>query len=297
MPADIDHARIIERLGDAHEARLQEALRRLEERVIGIVSTAPTKTGKLFDLEWAIAARAQIQSVLEQEYLAEVQEVIGGYDEAVASAQTMIGAYTDFVEIDPTVIRNLKRLSFQGFEAIGAEYLDVMANEIYQNTLTGRPVADSIKTLRHTINGVYIESDSAEANKLVDIAKNATGKEQQDAIEKLHTLYARDRVGNNLRRYASQMVHDSLMQFDSSIVTAAGKESGADKWKYYGSVIRDSRDWCKDHAGKTYTEEEIREMWANNSWSGKAPGDPFIVRGGYNCRHHWRPVFEEEENA
>jgi hypothetical protein len=297
MPADIDHARIIERLGDAHEARLQEALRRLEERVVGIVSTAPTKTGKLFDLEWAIAARAQIQSVLEQEYLAEVQEVIGSYDEAVASAQTMIGAYTDFVDIDPAVIRNLKRLSFQGFEAIGAEYLDVMANEIYQNTLTGRPVADSIKTLRHTINGVYIESDSAEANKLVDIAKNATGEVQQQAIEKLHTLYARDRVGNNLRRYASQMVHDSLMQFDSSIVIAAGKESGADKWKYYGSVIRDSRDWCKDHAGKTYTEEEIREMWANNSWSGKAPGDPFIVRGGYNCRHHWRPVFEEEENA
>ena len=297
MPADIDHARIIERLGDAHEARLQEALRRLEERVVGIVSAAPTKAGKLFDLEWAIAARSQIQSVLEQEYLAEVQAVIGNYDEAVASAQTMIGAYTDFTDIDPAVIRNLKRLSFQGFEAIGAEYLDVMANEIYQNTLTGRPVADSIKTLRHTINGVYIESDSAEANKLVDIARNATGAEQQEAIDKLHTLYARDRVGNNLRRYASQMVHDSLMQFDASLVTSAGKEAGAEKWKYYGSVIRDSRDWCKEHAGKTYTEEEIREMWANNSWGGKAPGDPFIVRGGYNCRHHFRPVFEESENA
>ena len=297
MPADIDHARIIERLGDAHEQRLQDALKILEERVIGIVSAAPLRQGNLFDLEWAIAARAQIQSVLEQEYLSKVQEIISEYDEAVLSAQAMIGEYGAFVEIDQTVIRNLKRLSFQGFEAIGAEYLDVMANEIYQNTLSGRPVADSIKTLRHTINGVYIESDSAEANKLVDIAKNATGKEQQDAIEKLHTLYARDRVGNNLRRYATQMVHDSLMQFDSSVVVAAGKESGADKWKYYGSVIRDSRDWCKDHAGKTYTEEEIREMWANNSWSGKAPGDPFIVRGGYNCRHHWRPVFEEEENA
>ena len=297
MPADIDHARIIERLGDAHEQRLQDALKILEERVIGIVSAAPLRQGNLFDLEWAIAARAQIQSVLEQEYLSKVQEIISEYDEAVLSAQAMIGEYGAFVEIDQTVIRNLKRLSFQGFEAIGAEYLDVMANEIYQNTLTGRPVSESIKTLRHAINGVYIESDSAEANRLVDIAKNATGKEQQDAIEKLHTLYARDRVGNNLRRYASQMVHDSLMQFDSSVVVAAGKESGADKWKYYGSVIRDSRDWCKDHAGKTYTEEEIREMWANNSWSGKAPGDPFIVRGGYNCRHHWRPVFEEEENA
>jgi hypothetical protein len=93
------------------------------------------------------------------------------------------------------------------------------------------------------------------------------------------------------------MVHDSLMQFDSSIVVNAGKESGAEKWKYYGSVIRDSREWCKQHAGKIYTEEEIREMWAENQWQGKAPGDPFIVRGGYNCRHHFRPVFEENENA
>jgi hypothetical protein len=295
MPADIDHARIIEKLGDAHEARLQDALRRMEERVVAIVSTAPTKAGNLFDLEWAIAARAQIQSVLEQEYLAEVQTIVGGYDEAAASAQTMIGAYTDFVDIDPAVIRNLKRLSFQGFEAISNEYLDVMANEIYQNTLTGRPVSDSIKTLRHAINGVYIESDSAEANRLVDIAKNATGAEQAEAIEKLHTLYARDRVGNNLRRYSTQMVHDSLMQFDASIVTAAGKEAGAEKWKYYGSVIRDSREWCKEHAGKTYTEEQIREMWAGGDWKGKAPGDPFIVRGGYNCRHHFRPVFEDED--
>jgi hypothetical protein len=45
------------------------------------------------------------------------------------------------------------------------------------------------------------------------------------------------------------------------------------------------------HNMKTYTEDEIREMWAENEWTGKAAGDPFIVRGGYNCRHHFRPVF------
>ena len=97
-----------------------------------------------------------------------------------------------------------------------------------------------------------------------------------------------------MRRYASQMVHDSLMQFDAGINVAAGKEVGATEWKYYGSVIQDSRPWCVKHAGKRFTEDEIREMWANNEWQGKAPGDPFIVRGGYNCRHHWRPVFDIE---
>lgn len=97
-----------------------------------------------------------------------------------------------------------------------------------------------------------------------------------------------------MRKYATQMAQDSVMQFDASINVAAGKEVGAERWKYYGSVIRDSREWCKEHAGKTFSEDEIRDLWANNAWQGKAPGDPFIVRGGYNCRHHWRPVFDVE---
>jgi len=293
MSADLDHARIVERLSETHEARLHDALKTLEDRVIAIVSDAPIRDGALFDLEWAINARPSIQAAFETEYLGEVHGIITDYDKAVKSAEKMIGAFTDFTEIDPAIIRNLKQIAFKGFEDIGAEYVDALATEIYQNTLTGRPMVESIKTLRQKINGVFIESDSVEANRLVDIAMNAAGKEQQDAIEALHKIYGRDRAGNNLRRYSTQMVHDSLMQFDASVVTVAGNEAGATKWKYYGSTIRDSRQWCRDHAGKIYTEEEIREEWATHSWTGKSPGDPFIVRGGYNCRHHWRPVFDE----
>jgi len=28
----------------------------------------------------------------------------------------------------------------------------------------------------------------------------------------------------------------------------------------------------------------------SQTWQGKAQGDPFVVRGGYNCRHHWQPT-------
>jgi hypothetical protein len=38
------------------------------------------------------------------------------------------------------------------------------------------------------------------------------------------------------------------------------------------------------------TEEEIRDIWANETWAGKAQGDPFVVRGGYNCRHSFQPI-------
>ena len=38
--------------------------------------------------------------------------------------------------------------------------------------------------------------------------------------------------------------------------------------------------------GGLFTKDEVRKLW-QRSWKGKQPGDPFIVRGGYNCRHQW----------
>ena len=39
--------------------------------------------------------------------------------------------------------------------------------------------------------------------------------------------------------------------------------------------------------------KQIREIWNNQSWGGKSIGDPFIVRGGYRCRHTWLPTLDE----
>ena len=293
MAADSDYSEILERLADSHQERLAGALKTLEDDVASLMATAPTKDGKLFDLEWAVSARPQIRAALEADYLSEVDAAIRDYAKVSSDASKMLATYGDFTKLDQTVISQLQRLSFQGFEGIANEYLDVMANEVYQSTLTGRSFNDTVKNLRQTINGVYIESDNLEANRLVDVAANGTAAQQADAVRQLQTVYARDRVGNNLRRYATQMAQDSLMQFDASINTAIGKQSGATKWKYYGGTVRDSRPFCVEHAGQVFTDEEIEETWSG-SWKGKASGDPFIVRGGYNCQHHWRPVFDAE---
>jgi hypothetical protein len=291
--SDINHARIIERLGDTHEERILSILKDLEERIATIVIAAPVTDGKLNDLAWAVKVRAEIEQSFRQTFLTEADASVRSYDEVAASLTSLYSEFDAVFQVSDDILLNLKRVSFQGFQDIASRFTDELANELYQNTLTGRPVTESVQNLRQKINGVYIQSDKEEINRLVAIAQSDSAK-SAEAIEALHRVYAADRTGNNMRRFASQMVHDSLMQYDASLNVAAGKEIGADQWKYYGSVIRDSRDWCKKHAMKTYTEEEIREMWSSNSWTGKAPGDPFIVRGGYNCRHHWRPVFDTE---
>lgn len=293
MASDIEHAKILEKLGDLHEKRIIDALSALEDKIAGLLGSAPLKEGKLFDLEWAIAARRDILKLITEEYLSTANKNVTDYKKAADSAEQMIKTYTDFVGLSPEVINSLQKVSFQGFEDIAGTFLNELSNEVYQNTLTGRPINESIKAVRQKINGVYAQSDQAEVARLVNIA-NAGGPDAEDAIKKLHSVYAADKLGNNMRRYATQQVHDALMQFDASVNVAAGKEVGADKWKYYGSTVQDSREFCRKHAGKVYTEAQIQEIWAGD-WAGKAAGNPFIVRGGYNCRHHWRPYYSEND--
>lgn len=291
MAADIDHAKIVQALTESHEKRLLNILKQLEEQVASLVMSAPTDQKKLFDLKWAIDARADLERIMRETYLTEVDSQVRDYDQIVASMGDMLNEYTEFTGLDPDVIAQLKRVSFQGFEDIASTFSNDLAEELYQSTLTGRDMAESVRNMRQKINGVYIASDDAEIERLVEMAQAG----DESAVRELHQKYAADRAGNNMRRYARQMVFDSAMQFDASINVAAGKDIGADRWKYYGSVITDTRPWCAKHAGKVLSEDYIRTEWPKNNWKGKADGDPFIVRGGYNCRHHFRPAFDFED--
>lgn len=87
-----------------------------------------------------------------------------------------------------------------------------------------------------------------------------------------------------------------VRNFDGALTLIRAQLGGIDRFKYVGGVISTSRDFCRSHTGKTYTLAQINRIWRSQSWGGKAPGNPFIVRGGYNCRHMFVPV-REEANA
>jgi len=95
----------------------------------------------------------------------------------------------------------------------------------------------------------------------------------------------------DLQRYSKTMLHDALFEFSSSLQQAAAAEAGITKFRYEGDTIESTRPFCRGHVGKEYTTDEIYEIWGE-SWAGKKSGDPFRVRGGYNCRHWWVPVPE-----
>ena len=292
MAAVDDYSEFLEELADQHQRRLSDALQTLEGRITGYIQSAPETDGQLFDLEWAVSARTELRTAIEQDFLVEVQDILGDYTDVAAQQLTMLNNYGTFTGVAQEAIASLQRLSFQGFEALAAQQLDTLATGVYQYSLTGGTKAELIDNLRGSINGIYQASDQEEVKRLVEIAQGSTGAAQKAAVDKLHSVYAADRLGNNLRRYATTYATDSLNQYSASITAATAREQGIDSFEYYGDVIRDSREFCKKHVGKIYTADEITEIWAG-SWAGKSAGDPFIVRGGYNCRHQWLPRVEE----
>ena len=248
--SDSTHADFLAKLAEDHQNKLADSLVELENKITDLMSGAPLTDGQFFDLEWAVEARNELRQIIDKEYLQKVDEIVRDYAGVANRATDMLNEYGDFTNLDKGVVKQLQSLTFQGFEAVGEQYLTAVSKEIYDMTLVGTSFSEAVQNVRDT-------------------------------------------VGGNLKRYADQQVHDGLMQFNANVNVAIGKQSGVTKWKYHGGVQDNTRSHCREHVGKVYTEEEIAEIWSG-SWKGKASGDPFVVRGGYRCQHHWRPVFDEE---
>ena len=286
-------------LSDTHVERLQKSLQELENLVIAEASKINPQRGSLkLRTTIALEMRPKLKQYIEQTYLNAIQQNISEYDK---SASWLLATFKEYpipknfkeiTELDLTTIQQLKRSAYLPFEDLGSEFVNELAQEVYNSTLTGKPTDQMIADLRGKINGIYQSSDDQEAQELVDFIANNPDKTEQvkTATERLQTIYGRDRLGNNFRRYATQMVQDSLMGFDGQFAKYRADELGLTSYKYTGTTVRDSRDFCRRNVNRVFTEEEIRDTWSSQTWQGKAQGDPFIVRGGYNCRHHWQPT-------
>jgi len=247
MAADTDHARAVISTADKHQRRMANVLASLDQEIVQLMSGAPLRDGQLFDLEWAVNARTEIAQLVQEKYLSEIDDIVREYSAVAAEAQAMLGAYTEFAQLNTEVVAQLQQLTFNGFEALGEEFIEEVANQVYKNTLTNASFAESVQQIRNSVDA-------------------------------------------DLGRYAQVALHDGLMDFDRSITMNMSLAAGAERFKYYGPDDEKTREHCDKYVGKTLTIDEINEAWSD-TWSGKRSGSPFVVAGGYNCRHRFRPVF------
>ena len=291
---------------------LVATLDRIEKDVVSLANRLPTQDGKLIELQSAIAIRPRIKFILEREYLdwsdTVVREGFNKQAKRIEKAFKRIGnipvEFQELTKGDLALVQNLKQQYFTQFKDVSNTFTRRLSEKVYQNTLVGSDFATLEKELRQTINGIYASSDDPEIQRLVDFVNENKYKKSKQAevdrsIQTLQTKFARDRAGENMKRYAGQILNDSLRDFDATLNFNKSQDAGLTLVKYYGDVIPTTRDICRNiingvikpkRKDGLFTIDEVRKLWGSRSWSGKKAGDPLVVRGGYNCRHQWSYV-------
>ena len=298
----------LNRLIDTHEERIIGVLKTLEDRIRADLTTK-TKGGSVFNTQFAISYRPNIKTLIQGTYLKEADAIISEYDDIVREYQKIVKRlpidrkFKVLQKADLEVINQLKFLSFSGFEDIANTFLDTISNEVYQSALIGKPFNEMVKNIAGSINGIYQRSNENEINKLVDYIEKNRYSSNAGIIERVYNAkttlaskYGADILGNNMRKYSSQIAHDSLMQFDGKFTKYKADQLGIKQYKYSGTRIDTTRDFCARHIGDVMTEEQARRLWENSRWKGKSGSDPFVDRGGYRCRHSWIIYNPEWEN-
>ena len=292
---------------------LTSTLDRIEREVVSLANRdLPTQDGKLIELQSAVAIRPKIKQILDREYLPFADQVVReGFNKQakrIEKAFKRIGnipvEFQELTKGDLALIQNLKQQYYTQFKDVSNTFTRRLSEKVYQNTLVGSDFADLEKELRQTINGIYASSDDVEANRLVEfIEDNKFKKSMQSRVDKavqtLQSKFARDRAGENMKRFAGQILNDSLRDFDATLNFNKANDAGLTFVKYYGDVIPTTREICRNlvngvikskRSDGLFTIDEIRRIWSSRSWSGKKAGNPLVVRGGYNCRHQWSYV-------
>ena len=302
----------LDRAEQEYYQTLQRTLDKIEDDVVKLAGRElPTQAGKLIELQSAIAIRPKIRTILQTEFLAWADTLTKkGFNrqaKRIERAFKGIGnipiEFQELTKGDLALIRNLKLQTFTQFKDVSNTFTKRLADKVYQNTLVGRDFVDLEQELRQTINGIYSKSNDKEAQKLVDfVKKNKNKKSMQVSVDKavqtLQSKFGRDRAGDNMRKYASQLLNDGLREFDAQVNAYKSSEAGLTHVKYFGDIIPTTREHCKKilrgvykkRQSNVFTIDEVRKLWKQRSWSGKKPGDPLVVRGGYNCRHQWTYV-------
>ena len=302
----------IEKAEIEYYKQLTQTLDRIEAQIVSLADQQlPRQAGKLIELQSAVAIRPKIKAILDKEYLPFADRVVRkGFGEQAKRVERQfktIGLippeFQELTKGDLALVKNLKQQYYTQFKDVSNNFTRILSDKVYQNTLVGTEFTVLEKELRQSINGIYATSSDPAVNRLVDYVKNnrdnpALASRVDSAVKILQSKYARTRVGENMKRYAGQILNDSLRDFDATLNFNKSNDAGLVYVKYYGDVIPTTREICRNLVNGVYnrrpnglfTIDEVKNLWSSRSWSGKKSGNPLVVRGGYNCRHQWSYV-------
>lgn len=119
-----------------------------------------------------------------------------------------------------------------------------------------------------------------------NITSGASMSEFQKGFKDL--LIGTKDLPGKIMQYNQQFTFDLFNQVDSAINKVYSDSVGLDFAIYTGTIIETSRCFCRKRAGKVFSKLDIskwKEDVTLEKYYKKNPYNPFIDRGGHNCRH------------
>ena len=281
------HKKILDDIMDDFDARLESSSKVLENTITKRI-LATTTVDELLEL------RLEIDRDFQSIILDSIREFMPELDTIARDTISNTPG-----EVTPTDNRVAGELKAQAYERLQEEVNTAKSNvhtEIVVGALGGYALTQVAQNASHAINGFFITVNDVETTRLqnkikrLKVAGENKSEEINDLMRQLRKRFQNVSVGGGMYQSVSAEAHDSVMDFDGVFTIHRARQAGLKRFKYSGTLIANSRDFCIQHVGNTYTEEEIRRIWSSQSWSGKRAGDPFVVRGGERCRHFFIPV-------
>ena len=281
------HKRILEDIMERFDEVIQDASKVLEDTIANRILATKT-VDELLEL------RLDVDRDFQNIILNSIREFMPELD-AIAR-DTIANTPGDVSDADNRVAAELKAQAYTRLREEANTARENVNTEIVLGALGGYALATVAQNARHAINGLFITVDDLETTRLqtkIRRLRAAASREEEEItrlMRQLRNKFQNVSVGKGMFESVSSEAHDMVMDFDGVFTIHRARQAGLKRFKYSGSVIGTSRDFCASHAGNTYTEDEIRRIWSSQSWSGKRSGDPFVVRGGHGCRHFFIPV-------
>ena len=281
------HSEIIDEVLDGFDDYMDSATKVLENRIAERILETKTK-------DELLGLRGVINDDFEELVSLKVREYIKEFDKIAVDTTKMVG--NGITPLDNRVASELKAQAYQSIDESVNTGKENVNTEIVVGAIAGMTVQAIAQNSRHAISGLFIQTNDLQTTllqKKLKRLRRATTRKEDDiakAFTALKQKFAGVNVGSSLQNTVKAGMHDKVMDFDAVFIKHRAQQAGLNKFKYTGSLVGNSRDFCIRNVGRTFTEAEAKSKWSSESWKGKRSGDPFVVRGGHNCRHFWLPV-------
>ena len=281
---------------ERHNAIIDQAMQEIQD---GVFDTLKALENRVAELVGTGQPPEQLRSQIVQAYQ-QYAAAVGGETAPVTTIAETVDVESEFEPSpdDLSARQVLGQNTAQTVSGVVTGGVEDMMSTLVLAGAAGVGTQQLVNMARGRVSGVYMETDDPVTRRIqrellrLTRRNDATPAEIREAVMRIRERLTGINTTSSLRDLTARSVQEAVMKFDGAYTAGQAKRRGITRWRYDGGVIDETRDWCQEHVGNTYTEAEIYELWENNDWGGKEPGDPFIVRGGYNCRHFWTPIEE-----